>query len=187
MENLNPPPFQPEFGPWGLNSTRLNPFFHPKNGFNPKNRVGFGRTRWNRPKCFFHPPCCCLLKQPVVFHLYRVRRNFHSNILPITQLPSSSSEAAGSIFQSSLELLSKSLLNWLGPVVENWVQSQKYGHNWRPFLKLCKYSDLLPSSEATGSIFQSSLELQSKSLLHRFGPDIENLPLFFNCLGIWFF
>ena len=44
MKNLNPPPFQPEFGPWGLNSTRLNPFFHPKNGFNPKNWVGFGRT-----------------------------------------------------------------------------------------------------------------------------------------------
>ena len=39
--------------------------------------------------------------KPVVFHLYRVRRNFHSNILPITQLPSSSSGAAGSIFQSS--------------------------------------------------------------------------------------
>ena len=52
MENLNPPPFQPEFGPWGLNSTRLNPFFHPKNGFNPKNRVGFGCTNLtdNNPK-----------------------------------------------------------------------------------------------------------------------------------------
>ena len=44
MKKPQPDPIQPEFGPWGLNSTRLNPFFHPKNGFNPKNRVGFGRT-----------------------------------------------------------------------------------------------------------------------------------------------
>ena len=44
MKKPQPDPIQPEFGPWGLNSTRLNPFFHPKNGFSPKNRVGFGRT-----------------------------------------------------------------------------------------------------------------------------------------------
>ena len=44
MQKPQPDPTQPEFGPWGLNSTRLNPFFHPKNGLNPKNRVGFGRT-----------------------------------------------------------------------------------------------------------------------------------------------
>ena len=44
MKKPQPDPIQPEFGPWGLNSTRLNPFFHPKNGLNPKNRVGFGRT-----------------------------------------------------------------------------------------------------------------------------------------------
>ena len=44
MKKPQPDPIQPEFGPWGLNSTRLNPFFHPKNGFNPKNWVGFGRT-----------------------------------------------------------------------------------------------------------------------------------------------
>ena len=49
MKKPQPDPIQPEFGPWGLNSTRLNPFFHPKNGFNPKNRVGFGRTRLNKP------------------------------------------------------------------------------------------------------------------------------------------
>ena len=47
MKKPQPDPIQPEFGPWGLNSTRLNPFFHPKNGFNPKNRVGFGRTSLN--------------------------------------------------------------------------------------------------------------------------------------------
>ena len=44
MIKPQPNPTQAKFGPWGLNSTRLNPFFHPKNGFNPKNRVGFGRT-----------------------------------------------------------------------------------------------------------------------------------------------
>ena len=47
LKKVQPEPTQHEFGPWGLNSTRLNPFFHPKNGFNPKNRVGFGRTKPN--------------------------------------------------------------------------------------------------------------------------------------------
>ena len=74
----------------------------------------------------------------------------------------------------------------LGPILLR--NSQKYGYNcWWPILKLCTYSNFLPSSEAAGTIFQSSLQLLTKSLLHRFGPVVENAPLFFNCFGIWFF